>query len=221
MIYDKLAPSLSRQAHRDRRVRLAERRLQLQARRSRPHRAGRRVARLRPRAEAYGIDYNIVEAIDQPWKTFEGGVGPYWGMFDAARAAEVRAGPARSPIPTIGSSPASRILFGVLLSLPILAMSAVTRLASRDARGRRECRRRMVRRPCSRYWNGHYFVPGAAFALGLGVMLLMPLIVIALARIEEIAAVAFGRKPHRLDWQRPPLVPEADSAESFDPHSGL
>ena len=28
------------------------------------------------RAEAYGIDYNIVEAIDQPWKTFEGGVGP-------------------------------------------------------------------------------------------------------------------------------------------------
>ena len=37
------------------------------------------------RAEAYGIDYNIVEAIDQPWKTFEGGVGPYWGMFDASR----------------------------------------------------------------------------------------------------------------------------------------
>ena len=36
-------------------------------------------------AEAYGIDYNIVEAIDQPWKTAEGGVGPYWGMFDTAR----------------------------------------------------------------------------------------------------------------------------------------
>ena len=37
------------------------------------------------RAEAYGIDYNIVEAIDQPWKIFEGGVGPYWGLFDASR----------------------------------------------------------------------------------------------------------------------------------------
>ena len=37
------------------------------------------------------------------------------------------------------------------------------------------------------FWNGHYFVPGAAFALGLGVVLLIPLIVIALARIEEIA----------------------------------
>ncbi len=32
------------------------------------------------RAEAYGIDYNVIEAIDQPWKTAEGGVGPYWGL---------------------------------------------------------------------------------------------------------------------------------------------
>ncbi|MDO9058753.1 MAG: glycosyl transferase family 2, partial [Bradyrhizobium sp.] len=29
------------------------------------------------RAEAIGMEYNIVEAIDQPWKFFEGGVGPY------------------------------------------------------------------------------------------------------------------------------------------------
>jgi cellulose synthase/poly-beta-1,6-N-acetylglucosamine synthase-like glycosyltransferase len=57
------------------------------------------------------------------------------------------------------------------------------------------------------YWNGHYFVPGAAFALGLGIILLIPLIIIALARIEEIAAIAFGRKPLRLIGS-PPLVPE-------------
>ena len=37
------------------------------------------------RAEQLGIDYNIVEAFDQPWKSFEGSVGPYWGVFDAAR----------------------------------------------------------------------------------------------------------------------------------------
>ena len=37
------------------------------------------------RAEAYGIDYNIIEAFDQPWKTNEGSVGMYWGLFDAAR----------------------------------------------------------------------------------------------------------------------------------------
>ena len=40
------------------------------------------------RAEAYGIDYNIIEAFDQPWKTNEGGVGTYWGMFDASRHAK-------------------------------------------------------------------------------------------------------------------------------------
>jgi cellulose synthase/poly-beta-1,6-N-acetylglucosamine synthase-like glycosyltransferase len=57
------------------------------------------------------------------------------------------------------------------------------------------------------YWNGHYFVWGAAFALGLGIILLIPLIIIALARIEEIAAIAFGRKPLRLIGS-PPLVPE-------------
>ena len=32
------------------------------------------------RADAIGMEYNIVEAIDQPWKFFEGGVGPYWGI---------------------------------------------------------------------------------------------------------------------------------------------
>ncbi len=37
------------------------------------------------RADAIGMEYNIVEAIDQPWKFFEGGVGPYWGMLDASR----------------------------------------------------------------------------------------------------------------------------------------
>ena len=38
------------------------------------------------RADAMGIDYSIVEAFDQPWKTFEGSVGAYWGMFDTDRA---------------------------------------------------------------------------------------------------------------------------------------
>src|ERR1700704_5538805 len=37
------------------------------------------------RAESIGMEYNIVEAIDQPWKFFEGGVGPYWGILNAAR----------------------------------------------------------------------------------------------------------------------------------------
>ena len=82
------------------------------------------------RAEAYGIDYNIVEAIDQPWKTIEGGVGPYWGMFDASRQPKFAwTGPITDPdyIKQAGLA----VLLGLLLSLPILAIAGVTRDAGR------------------------------------------------------------------------------------------
>lgn len=37
-------------------------------------------------AERLGIDYNLIEAIDQPWKRIpEGTVGGYWGIFSADR----------------------------------------------------------------------------------------------------------------------------------------
>ncbi len=42
------------------------------------------------RAEAYGIDYNIVEAIDQPWKIFEGGVGPVLGPARRLASSQVQ-----------------------------------------------------------------------------------------------------------------------------------
>ncbi len=67
------------------------------------------------------------------------------------------------------------------------------------------------------YWNGHYFVPGAVFAFALGLLLLVPLILIALGRIEEIAAVAFGRGPRRL-IASPPLAPEAPFAPKVSIH---
>jgi cellulose synthase/poly-beta-1,6-N-acetylglucosamine synthase-like glycosyltransferase len=57
------------------------------------------------------------------------------------------------------------------------------------------------------FWKWHYFVPGAAFALGLGIVLLIPLVFIALARVEEIASVAFGRAPRRL-LSAPSLAPD-------------
>src|SRR5205085_1587827 len=61
------------------------------------------------------------------------------------------------------------------------------------------------------FWQTHYFVLGAAFALGLGVLLLAPLVAIALARIEEIAVVAFGRGPRRL------IAAALPAAEGFAP----
>ena len=48
---------------------------------------------------------------------------------------------------------------------------------------------------------------GSAFALTLGLTLLVPLVLIAMARIEEIAAIAFGHKPRRLIVKGAPLAP--------------
>ena len=40
-------------------------------------------ARFAARAAAAGIRYNLIEAIDQPWKRPpEGTVGGYWGILD-------------------------------------------------------------------------------------------------------------------------------------------
>jgi exo-beta-1,3-glucanase (GH17 family)/cellulose synthase/poly-beta-1,6-N-acetylglucosamine synthase-like glycosyltransferase len=157
------------------------------------------------RAEAYGIDYNIVEAIDQPWKTMEGGVGPYWGLFDASRQPKFSwTGPITDP--DYMKRAGLAVALGLLLSLPLLAMAGVTAtqalMLSVSANLVGAWFTAIVA-----FWKGHYFVPGAAFALGLGIALLIPLVAIALSRMEEIAAIAFGRPPRRLA-SSPPLVPE-------------
>jgi exo-beta-1,3-glucanase (GH17 family)/cellulose synthase/poly-beta-1,6-N-acetylglucosamine synthase-like glycosyltransferase len=148
------------------------------------------------RAESIGMEYNIVEAIDQPWKFFEGGVGPYWGILNAAREPKFAwSGPvvdeAYWKLATIA------LLVGVLMSLPILRLAQPTVMQSLMLSSAANGVGAWVATVFA-YWTGHYFVFGSAFALTLGLILLIPLVLIAMARIEEIAAVAFGRKPRRL-----------------------
>src|SRR3954453_8043797 len=160
------------------------------------------------RAEAIGMEYNIVEAIDQPWQDFEGGVGPYWGILNASREPKFAwTGPVENPdywkLMTIA------LLVGVLLSLPILRLQQPTArqafLLSAAANGVGAWAATVVA-----FWNGHYFIFGSGFALTLGMILLVPLVLIAMARIDEIAAVAFGRPPQRLLSKSKPVaeVPE-------------
>jgi len=167
------------------------------------------------RAEAIGMEYNIVEAIDQPWKFFEGGVGPYWGILNAAREPKFSwTGPVVNEnywkLATIA------VLVGILLSLPIVRLARPTVLQalvlSAAANGVGAWAATVFA-----YWNGHYFVFGSAFALTLGLILLVPLVLIAMARIEEIAAIAFGRSPRRLLVKDAPLLPApaADGASVF------
>jgi len=147
------------------------------------------------RANALGIEYNIIEAYDQPWKTAEGSVGRYWGVFDASRQAKFSwTGPIGNTdywkIATVA------IAIGFLISLPILGgvttfREAVLLTGASHAVGAWAA-------VVFEYWNGHYFVAGAAIALWVGMALLVPLVIIAFARVKEIAAVLFGRAPTRL-----------------------
>lgn len=157
------------------------------------------------RAEAIGMDFNIVEAIDQPWKFFEGGVGPYWGILNAAREPKFAwTGPIVNP--DYWKLAAIALLVGILLSLPILALSEPTVMQALVLSAAANGVGAWVATVFS-YWNTHYFVWGSAFALGLGIVLLVPLVLIAMARIEEIAAVAFGRGPRRLVTKSAALAP--------------
>jgi exo-beta-1,3-glucanase (GH17 family)/cellulose synthase/poly-beta-1,6-N-acetylglucosamine synthase-like glycosyltransferase len=157
------------------------------------------------RADAIGMDYNIVEAIDQPWKFFEGGVGPYWGILDASREPKFAwTGPIVNE--NYWKLAAIALLVGILMSLPILRIERPTVmqafLLSAAANGVGAWIATVFA-----YWAGHYFVFGSAFALTLGLILLVPLVLIAMARIEEIAAIAFGRGPRRLIAKSAPVAP--------------
>jgi exo-beta-1,3-glucanase (GH17 family)/cellulose synthase/poly-beta-1,6-N-acetylglucosamine synthase-like glycosyltransferase len=161
------------------------------------------------RAEAYGIDYNLIEAFDQPWKTSEGSVGAYWGVFDASRQAKF-AWTGLVSDPDYGKVAGLAILLALMLSLPILAKTRATpgeaAILALAANGVGAWFAIVFA-----FWKGHYFVPGAAFAFALGITLLVPLVFIALARVEEIAAVAFGRSPRRL------IVGALPAPEGFGP----
>ena len=98
------------------------------------------------------------------------------------------------------------LLVGILMSLPILrldrptVMQALVLSAAANGVGAWAA-------TVFAYWTGHYFVFGSAFALTLGLILLVPLVLIAMARIDEIAAIAFGRGPRRLITKSAPLAP--------------
>ncbi len=148
------------------------------------------------RARQIGLDYNIVEAFDQPWKTFEGSVGAYWGLFDADRQLKfdlsglvVEPGQERLA--------GAALLLGTLLSLGLLALVRPTFgqafLVAAAAQGVGAWLAITIAHPLS-----HYLVVGSAVMWVLGLLLLAPLAILSLNRIEEIAAVTLGRRPQRL-----------------------
>jgi len=147
-------------------------------------------------ANRLGIPYNVIEAYDQPWKSFEGSVGAYWGVLDASRHAKFTLdGPIG--IPDYWKIAVLAFAVGFLVSLPILGIAGATLRQSILLAVASHAVGAWAATVFS-YWNGHYFVVGAGIALALGLVLLVPLVLIALARVQEIGAVLFGPPPSRL-----------------------
>lgn len=149
------------------------------------------------RAHARGIDYNLVEAFDQPWKgELEGSVGAYWGIFDADRTLKFSlSGPIQER--TWLQRTLTALLIGFFLSLPVLRINAPTFPQALALAGAGNA----VGAWCALmidHWLNHYFVLGAQIAMGVGTLLLLPLIVVVLSKIEEIVTIAFGSPARRL-----------------------
>src|ERR1700691_5672959 len=160
------------------------------------------------RATALGIDYNIIEAIDQPEKLFEGNVGPYWGVLNASLRPKF-AWTGQLVDAEYWKAASCAVLLGLLLSLSVLLLPGatigqVTLLACAD---------HVIGDWCASvlgYWHAHYFLHGEVIAFGIGLPLLGLLAPILLSRVGEWAAVTFGRDPLRLLRISPP-PPDAAS----------
>ena len=153
-------------------------------------------------AEAHqrGIYYNIIEAFDQPWKTAEGSVGPYWGLFTDKGAPKFK---------MIGrvASAEHRVLgiAGVVIGLGLTVWGlrrrnptpghALAYAAAANAMGAGLAL-------AAAYPFTHYMHFGAWVMWIMGFGLMVPLVVITLAKVHEMAEVMLGRAPTR-------LIPEA------------
>lgn len=146
-------------------------------------------------ADRLGISYNIIEAFDQPWKTQEGSVGAYWGIFDADRQPKF---PMQGMVEkTYRPAGIAALSAGFLLSLLGLR------------RGRARFREAFLFAivanvlgvavgfalvfPLETYLN-----LGAAFAWGVGLILMLVLLAVILTKVSELIEVSLGHGPKRL-----------------------
>jgi cellulose synthase/poly-beta-1,6-N-acetylglucosamine synthase-like glycosyltransferase/exo-beta-1,3-glucanase (GH17 family) len=149
-------------------------------------------------AEAHqrGIFYNIIEAYDQPWKTAEGSVGPYWGLFTDQGHPKFkmvgRVAPKEHRILAVAALliGAGLAVFGLWRRKPTFGHALAYALAA-QAMGAGIAL-------AAAYPFTHYLHFGAWVMWIMGFGLMIPLVVITLAKVHEMAEVMLGRGPQRL-----------------------
>jgi len=147
-------------------------------------------------ASSNGIRYNVIEAIDQPWKVLEGSVGPHWGYLDADRQPKFDLeGPIEQP--RWRTIAAVSLVISFLLSLPALWI---------DRRRKFEFLASVVAAGLVGAWMsaagfetaGGYLDAAGQITAFAGLGLLVVLALTSLARVSEILSCAGRHAPQRL-----------------------
>jgi len=146
-------------------------------------------------ARRRGIEYNLVEAFDQPWKTNEGTVGTYWGMFDADGKPKFAL---TGPLHSDNAGPMHlALILGGLFCLFILALRRFTFAQGLAMALAANVAGAAVALVVS-YPAAAYLTIGEGVFYGIGLVLMVPLVALALMRFAEMAQVLWGDEPLRL-----------------------
>jgi cellulose synthase/poly-beta-1,6-N-acetylglucosamine synthase-like glycosyltransferase/exo-beta-1,3-glucanase (GH17 family) len=142
--------------------------------------------------------YNIVEAFDQPWKgVHEGSVGPYWGMFDINKMPKFSFEEQTIINPLWRYQMAASLFFGILLTFYGLRNQrvnfahALTYAAAAQAMG-------FGIAMAATYPFIYYLNFGMWVMWTMGIILMIPLVIITLAKINELFKCTVGIAPERL-----------------------
>ncbi len=164
-------------------------------------------------AERRGIEYNLVEAFDQEWKTNEGSVGAHWGLFDASRHVKF---PLTGMVEDKGIDWKTGLALGIGVVLTFAGLWR-RRVTFKQAFLFAICANAMaaaialtIAYPFENYLNA-----GILVMWGVGVISVVPLTVLTLAKVYELSEVLLGRRPKRL------FVPQPQEANAMAPTARL
>lgn len=143
-------------------------------------------------------EYNIVEAFDQPWKgEHEGSVGPYWGIFDADRNLKFSLSGVVEVNPLWQKQMVAAIIVGMLLTFFGLRKQKINLNHALTyaivAQGMAFGIVMAATYPFVNYMNFGMWVMWI-----MGTILMIPLVVITLAKVNELFKCTIGWPPERL-----------------------
>lgn len=158
-------------------------------------------------AARLGIPYNMLEAFDQPWKTMEGDVGPYWGLFDASREAKFALSGPVNPDPSWIPRAVIGVSIGLLLALASGGAGGIVRTSAVQAAAQLTgwALAAAVWVPLQGYMS-----LGLAISWVVGLPLVLLLAITAFDRAREMVEMLLGKKPTRV--LRPAAAFSADPA---------